>query len=134
MIRALLCHSNCQTPASKKSIKLSDLVDFPYLSYEQGIHNSFYFSEEILSQEHHKKSIVVSDRATLFNLLIGLDGYTIATGILNSNLNGDNIVSIPLEYDDEIELVYIKHEKAVLSDMGEKFIEFLLEEVKFDKI
>ncbi|BCP59690.1 LysR family transcriptional regulator [Streptococcus suis] len=120
--------------ASKKSIKLSDLVDFPYLSYEQGIHNSFYFSEEILSQEHHKKSIVVSDRATLFNLLIGLDGYTIATGILNSNLNGDNIVSIPLEYDDEIELVYIKHEKAVLSDMGEKFIEFLLEEVKFDKI
>ena len=120
--------------AHKEKITLEDLTDFPYLSYEQGIHNSFYFSEEILSQEHHKKSIVVSDRATLFNLLIGLDGYTIATGILNSNLNGDNIVSIPLDYEDEIELIYIQHEKALLSDMGEQFITYLLEEVKFDRI
>ena len=61
---------------------------------------------------------MVSDRATLFNLLIGLDGYTIATGILNSNLNGDNIVSIPLDIDDEIDIVYLKHEKATLSKMG----------------
>ena len=119
--------------AKKEIVHLSDLEDFPYLSYDQGTHNSFYFSEEILSQEHHKKSIVVSDRATLFNLLIGLDGYTIATGILNSNLNGNNIVSIPLDIEDPIELVYIKHEKTALSKMGEKFIEYLLEEVKFDK-
>lgn len=116
--------------AKKEKVTLDDLVEFPYLSYEQGIHNSFYFSEEILSQERHKKSIVVSDRATLFNLLIGLDGYTIATGILNSNLNGDNIVSIPLEYDDVIELIYIQHEKTNLSNMGEKFIHYLLEEVQ----
>lgn len=115
--------------AKQTSVTLEDLQDFPYLSYEQGIHNSFYFSEEILSQEHHKKSIIVSDRATLFNLLIGLDGYTIATGILNSNLNGDDIVSIPLEYEDNIELVYIQHEKSNLSNLGEAFIEFLLDEV-----
>ncbi len=116
--------------AKHQSVSLSDLEDFPYLSYDQGIHNSFYFSEEIMSQISHKKSIVVSDRATLFNLMIGLDGYTIATGILNSNLNGDNIVSIPLEVDDEIDIIYLKHEKANLSKMGEKFIDYLLEEVK----
>lgn len=115
--------------AKKETVTLEDLTDFPYLSYEQGIHNSFYFSEEILSQEHHKKSIVVSDRATLFNLLIGLDGYTLATGILNSNLNGDEIISIPLAVNDEIELIYIQHEKTNLSKMGEKFIHYLLEEV-----
>lgn len=119
--------------AKHQSVSLSDLEDFPYLSYDQGIHNSFYFSEEIMSQISHKKSIVVSDRATLFNLMIGLDGYTIATGILNSNLNGENIVSIPLEVDDEIDIIYLKHEKANLSKMGEKFIDYLLEEVKFDK-
>ena len=119
--------------AGHQSVSLSDLEDFPYLSYDQGIHNSFYFSEEIMSQISHKKSIVVSDRATLFNLMIGLDCYTIATGILNSNLNGDNIVSIPLEVDDEIDIIYLKHEKANLSKMGEKFIDYLLEEVKFDK-
>jgi DNA-binding transcriptional LysR family regulator len=119
--------------ADKTLVTLEDLEEFPYLSYDQGIHNSFYFSEEIMSQISHKKSIVVSDRATLFNLLIGLDGYTIATGILNSNLNGDNIVSIPLDVEDKIDIIYIRHEKANLSKMGEKFIDYLLEEVKFDK-
>ena len=120
-------------PVNEKGVvSLEDLEDFPYLSYDQGIHNSFYYSEEILSQIPHKKSIVVSDRATLFNLLIGLDGYTIATGILNSNLNGDNIVSIPLDIDDEIDIVYLKHEKATLSKMGEKFLDNLVKEVTFD--
>ena len=118
--------------AKHEVVSLEDLEDFPYLSYDQGIHNSFYYSEEILSQIPHKKSIVVSDRATLFNLLIGLDGYTIATGILNSNLNGDNIVSIPLDIDDEIDIVYLKHEKATLSKMGEKFLDNLVKEVTFD--
>lgn len=119
--------------AEKKLITLKDLEDFPYLSYDQGIHNSFYFSEEIMSQIPHKKSIVVSDRATLFNLLIGLNGYTVATGILNSNLNGDDIVSIPLDVEETIDIIYIRHEKANFSKMGEKFIDYLLEEVKFDK-
>ena len=56
----------------------------------------------------------------------------IATGILNSNLNGDNIVSIPLDIDDEIDIVYLKHEKATLSKMGEKFLDNLVKEVTFD--
>ncbi|MGT2926477.1 LysR family transcriptional regulator [Streptococcus cuniculipharyngis] len=115
--------------ANRQQVSLDELADFPYLSYDQGFHNSFYFSEEIMSQLSHKKSIVVSDRATLFNLMIGLDGYTLATGILNSNLNDHNIVSIPLDVDDEIEIVYLKHQKANLSKMGEKFLHFLLEEV-----
>lgn len=119
--------------ANRDIVTMKDLEDFPYLSYDQGIHNSFYFSEEIFSQIPHKKSIVVSDRATLFNLLIGLDGYTIATGILNSNLNGDNIVSIPLDVEDMIDIVYIRHEKANLSKMGERFIDYLLKEVQFDQ-
>ena len=119
--------------ANRDIVTMKDLEDFPYLSYDQGIHNSFYFSEEIFSQIPHKKSIVVSDRATLFNLLIGLDGYTIATGILNSNLNGDNIVSIPLDVEDMIDIVYIRHQKANLSKMGERFIDYLLKEVQFDQ-
>lgn len=119
--------------ANRDIVTMKDLEDFPYLSYDQGIHNSFYFSEEIFSQIPHTKSIVVSDRATLFNLLIGLDGYTIATGILNNNLNGDNIVSIPLDVEDMIDIVYIRHEKANLSKMGERFIDYLLKEVQFDQ-
>lgn len=45
--------------------------------------------------------IYVSDRATLFNLLIGLNGYTICSGILSSDLNGSNIISIPLMTDEQ---------------------------------
>lgn len=126
--------SNSHPLADRQSLSVEDLEDFPYLSYDQGIHNSFYFSEEVFSQNSHKKSIVVSDRATIFNLMVGLNGWTVATGILNSRLNGDDIVSIPLEVEDEIDLVYIKHDKANLSKMGERFIQHLLEEIQPDKI
>ncbi|HEO1152287.1 TPA: LysR family transcriptional regulator [Streptococcus agalactiae] len=112
--------------ANRKKLSMKDLEDYPYLSYDQGLHNSFYFSEEMMSQIPHPKSIVVSDRATLFNLMIGLDGYTVATGILNSKLNGDEIVAIPLDVDDVIDIVYIRHDKANLSKMGQKFIDYLL--------
>ncbi|MCC9921706.1 LysR family transcriptional regulator, partial [Streptococcus agalactiae] len=111
--------------ANRKKLSMKDLEDYPYLSYDQGLHNSFYFSEEMMSQIPHPKSIVVSDRATLFNLMIGLDGYTVATGILNSKLNGDEIVAIPLDVDDVIDIVYIRHDKANLSKMGQKFIDYL---------
>ena len=118
--------------ANRKKLSMKDLEDYPYLSYDQGLHNSFYFSEEMMSQIPHPKSIVVSDIATLFNLMIGLDGYTVATGILNSKLNGDEIVAIPLDVDDVIDIVYIRHDKANLSKMGQKFIDYLLEEVSFN--
>ncbi|HGC6836751.1 TPA: LysR family transcriptional regulator [Streptococcus agalactiae] len=118
--------------ANRKKLSMKDLEDYPYLSYDQGLHNSFYFSEEMMSQIPHPKSIVVSDRATLFNLMIGLDGYTVATGILNSKLNGNEIVAIPLDVDDVIDIVYIRHDKANLSKMGQKFIDYLLEEVSFN--
>ena len=73
--------------ASKASISLDELADYPRLSFEQGEHNSFYFSEEILSALERPKDIVVSDRATLFNLLIGLNGYTICSGVISRETN-----------------------------------------------
>ncbi|EHI69395.1 LysR family transcriptional regulator [Streptococcus ictaluri] len=119
--------------AHRSLLTTDDLIDFPYLSYDQGLHNSFYFSEEMMAHMPHNKSIVVSDRATLFNLMVGLDGYTVASGILNSHLNGDQIVAIPLDVPDDIDIVFIKHEKANLSKMGERFIHYFLEEVKFNQ-
>ena len=77
--------------AQKKTLTLEDLKPYPRLSYEQGSHNSFYFSEEILSTVDCDKELVVLDRATLFNMLIGLNGYTICSGVINEELNGPNI-------------------------------------------
>ena len=106
-------------------ITLEDLENYPCLAFEQGEYNSFYFSEELLSTVPHRKIIHVSDRATLFNLLIGLNGYTICTGVLNSNLNGDNIISVPLKTNEQMNVGYIKHEKAYLSNFAISYLDEL---------
>ena len=111
--------------AKKEIVSLEDLAPYPRLSYEQGEHNSFYYSEEILSTLESKKDIMVSDRATLFNLLIGLNGYTICSGVINEKLNGENIVAIPLDVDDYMEIGYITHSKAGTGRFGSLYIEAL---------
>lgn len=102
------------------------LDDYPYLSFEQGQNNSFYFSEEILSTYPHKKSIKVYDRATLFNLAIGLNGFTISTGIISSELNPE-IIAIPLNVDDYFKVGYLKRKDTKLSQIGEIYINKLKE-------
>lgn len=115
---------------SKSSVNLSDLEDYPYLSYEQGEVNSFYFSEEILSTLSHKKSIKVSDRATIFNLMVGLNGYTISSGIISSKLNDDKIVAIPLNVDDDITMGWLKHRQVELSPLAERYLTMLKEHIR----
>ena len=115
---------------SKSSVNLSDLEDYPYLSYKQGEVNSFYFSEEILSTLSHKKSIKVSDRATIFNLMVGLNGYTISSGIISSKLNDDKIVAIPLNVDDDITMGWLKHRQVELSPLAERYLTMLKEHIK----
>lgn len=115
---------------AKKSLTLTDLEDYPYLSYEQGETNSFYFSEEILSTWDRKKNIKVSDRATIFNLMVGLNGYTISSGIISSELNDDKIVAIPLEYDDVITLGWLKQEQLEVSPLAQTYLELLKEHIR----
>ena len=117
--------------SNKKLVKMEDLENYPRLTYEQGINNSFYFSEELHSTQPSKKSIVVCDRATLFNLLIGLDGYTISSGILSTDLNGNNIVSIPLDSDEVMEIGYISD--GVLSNMAKNYLNHLIQYIEQTK-
>lgn len=115
-----------ENPLAKKSaVTLADLEDYPRLSFEQGEFNSFYYSEEIFSTISSKKSIQVSDRATLFNLLIGLNGYTISTGILSSDLNGSNIIPVPLEAGEVITVGWVVHKKTRLSRMAKVYLDEL---------
>ena len=111
--------------AKKKVILLDDLKPYPRLSYEQGSHNSFYFSEEILSTMDCDKELVVCDRATLFNMLIGLNGYTICSGVISEELNGPNIIAKPLKIDDYMEIGYILPGSLHPSQMTLNYIEIL---------
>ena len=116
--------------AGKSSVTLADLKPFPRLTYEQGLMNSFYYSEELHSTEESPKNLIVTDRATLFNLLIGLDGYTISSGILSSDLNGTDIVAIPLVSDEKMEIGYIAPKGRPLSAAGERYLKHLEEYIK----
>lgn len=115
-----------KNPLAKQDfVTLSDVMAYPYLSFEQGDYNSFYFSEEILSTISKPKNITVSDRATLFNLLIGLNGYTISTGVISHKLNSKDIVAVPLLVDEIITVGYITHKNVKNSPLANIYIEYL---------
>lgn len=113
--------------ANKERLTLDDLDAYPRLSYDQGLNNSFYYSEEPHALESVSKAIVVSDRATLFNILIGLNGYTISSGMISSSLDGNNIISIPLETDEFMDLVYIYDSDKPMKEITKQYLAILRE-------
>lgn len=112
--------------AKKKVVTMDELEPYPYLSFEQGEHNSFYFSEEIFSTVVRSKNIRVRDRATLFNLLIGLNGYTVSSGVIDGRLNGENIIAVPLAEEGEMHIGILTNRKHIPSNLGEKYMEALV--------
>lgn len=120
--------------ANKDTISLNDLEPYPYLSFEQGEYNSFYFSEEILSTLDRNKNIKVRDRATLFNLVIGLKGYTVSSGIISRELNGVNIISKPLNVDEYMRIGTITQKSMSLSRYGITYMEALKNHLTFEKM
>lgn len=111
--------------AQNQVITNEELEQYPYLTFEQGEHNSFYFSEEIFSATERKKNIRVRDRATLFNLLIGLNGYTVCSGVIDKKLNGKDIIAVPLSDESDMRIGYITHKKGRISRLGTTYLEAL---------
>lgn len=122
--------SNTSPLGQKDLVELSDLEDYPYLSYEQGERNSFYFAEEILSTLEHRKDIKVSDRATIFNLMVGVNGYTISSGVLSKKLNDDKIIAVPLNIKDEMTIGYLKHKQKELSPIAQQYLQMLEDHIQ----
>ncbi|WP_339226080.1 LysR family transcriptional regulator [Oceanobacillus sp. FSL K6-2867] len=116
--------------AKRDYVTLAELDPYPSLSYEQGDYNSFYFSEEILSTLSRPKNIKVSDRATLFNLLIGLNGYTISTGVISHKLNSKEIIAVPLQVNERIHVGYITHKNVGNSRLARIYIDYLKESIE----
>lgn len=108
-----------------ESIDLDELDDYPCLSFEQGEYNSFYFSEEILSTRIVKKNIKVSDRAAIVNFMIGLNGYTISSGVFPKYLHGEEIIAVRLNVDEVIRIGTIKHNDVTLTKLGEIYLDAL---------
>lgn len=111
--------------ANKKVVSMDELEEYPYISFEQGDHNSFYFSEEIFSTVVRPKHIRVRDRASLFSLLLGLDGYTVSSGVIDEEVNGENIISVPLAEEGLMHIGYITNNKMHRSRLGQEYIQAL---------
>lgn len=111
--------------ANQESISMKELEEYPCLSFDQGTNNSFYLAEEMLSTYEYKKIIKASDRATVLNLMVGLNGYTLCSGIICEELNGYDYKAVPLKEEDMMRIGYIKRKGSALSEMAEIYIDEL---------
>lgn len=109
--------------ASKEEISLEELEEYPCLSFDQGNNNSFYFAEEVLSTYDYKRLIKANDRATFLNLMIGLNGYTLCSGIMCEELNGSDYCAIKLKSDEIMTIGYIARKGVQVSPLGKKYLE-----------
>ena len=109
--------------ATKKEIELCELAEYPCLSFDQGEYNSFYFAEEVLSTYEYKRLIKASDRATLLNLMVGLNGYTLCSGIICEELNGEDYCAVKLNSDEVMTIGYLVKKGSIISPLGQKYIE-----------
>lgn len=111
--------------AKQNKISIEELMEYPCLSFAQGEHNSFYFAEEVLSTLPYKKLIKASDRATLLNLMVGINGYTLCSGILCEELNGSDYVAIKLDSEETMTIGYIARKDSRLSHIGASYLSAL---------
>lgn len=108
--------------SAKAEISMEELQEFPCLAFDQGERNSFYFAEEVLSTWNYRQLIHASDRATLLNLMKGLNGYTLCSGIICEELNGDEYCAVRLKRDEKMTIGYIARRDAVISSIGREYI------------
>lgn len=109
--------------AGRAELSLEELEEYPCLGFAQGEHNSFYFAEEVLSTYQYKRFIRANDRATLLNLMVGLNGYTLCSGIICEELNGKDYCAVKLKSDEKMTIGYLSRKGAPLSEIGEKYLE-----------
>ena len=109
--------------ADREEIALEELEEYPCLSFEQGENNSFYFAEEVLSTYEYKRLIKANDRATLLNLMVGLNGYTLCSGIICESLNGTDYCAVKLKSEEIMTIGYLKKKGMPLSMLGQKYLD-----------
>ncbi|MCC8167742.1 MAG: LysR family transcriptional regulator [Clostridiales bacterium] len=113
--------------AGEKCISFEQLEEYPCLSFDQGDNSSFYFAEEILSTREYSRVIKANDRATMLNLMVGLNGYTLCSGIICEELNGDDFIAVPfsddgIEGESAMEIGYITRSSVIPSSMAQEYI------------
>ena len=113
--------------ANRKSVSFDDLADYPNMTFDQGDNSTLYFAEELFADINHYHMIKVNDRATMLNLMQGLFGYTVCSGIICEELNGDDCNMVPIkdervDTEGAMQIGYIMKKNSILSKMAELYI------------
>ena len=111
--------------AGQSVISMEELDEYPCLSFDQGRNSSLYLAEEMKSTYDYKRLIKANDRATLLNFMIGLNAYTLCSGIICEELNGSDYMAIPLKETEKMRIGYVKRKGASISHIGQIYIEEL---------
>ncbi|MCR4587667.1 MAG: LysR family transcriptional regulator [Lachnospiraceae bacterium] len=111
--------------ANKDKISFRELDGYPCLSFDQGDKNSFYYAEEVFSTYPYKKIIHINDRSTALNMMTILNGFTLCSGVICEELNGEGYIAIPLDSDERMRIGYVKRADSKLSDIAKKYIKEL---------
>ena len=109
--------------AEQEKICMEELKEYPCLSFDQGSNTSFYLAEEVLSTYEYKRIIKANDRATMLNLMVGLNGYTLCSGIICEELNGSEYRAVPLDADENMTIGYISRRGMSVSPLGIRYLE-----------
>lgn len=113
--------------AKEKSVNLKQLAPYPCLTFDQGDNSTLYYAEEIFTTGESSQTIRANDRATMLNLMVGVNGYTLCSGIICEELNGSDYVAVPFVDESQgeditMEIGYITHKNMTLSRIGEEYI------------
>ena len=109
--------------ADQAEITMEELKEYPCLSFDQGSNNSFFLAEEVLSTYEYKRIIKANDRATMLNLMVGLNGYTLCSGIICEELNGSDYRAVPLHAEENMMIGYISRKGMSISALGQQYLE-----------
>ena len=109
--------------AKKKRVTFDELNSYPCIIFEQGSNNSFYFAEEMFSTYQFNQTLRVCDRATGLNLMIGLNAFTVCSGIICEHLNGSEHCAVKLDSEDINTVGYIVRKGMSISPLGQRYID-----------
>lgn len=112
--------------ANEEAISMEQLQEYPCLQFDQGKNNSLYLAEEMKSTFQYPKVIKANDRATMLNLMVGIEGYTLCSGIICEELNGQDYRAVPLKESEKMTIGYIKRKGSNISETGQIYIDELL--------
>jgi len=113
--------------ADQEEIAIAELEEYPCLSFDQGNNHSFYLAEEVMSAHGYKRLIKVSDRATVLNLMVALNGYTLCSGIICEELNGAEHRTVKLKGGTPMRIGYICRRDSRKSMLAKRYLELLKE-------